>query len=69
MFTIDLLKGQGLPVRTKPQGVAIFVATFAVPVLAAILMVGYYVRNGVIISIQKQNIANFERRHSVWPTP
>jgi Tfp pilus assembly protein PilN len=60
MFTVDLLKGQGLPVRTRPQGVAIFVVTFAVPVLAAILMAGYYVRNGVIISIQKQNITGFE---------
>jgi len=60
MFTIDLLKGRGLPVRTKPQGVAIFVATVAVPVLAAILMVGYHIRNGVVISVQKQAIAGFD---------
>jgi len=60
MFTIDLLKGQGRPIRTKPQGVAIFVATFAVPALAAILLVGYYVRNQVIISVQRQNIANID---------
>jgi Tfp pilus assembly protein PilN len=60
MFTIDLLKGQGRPVRTKPQGVAIFVATFTVPALAAMLMAGYYVRNEVVISIQKQNIVSFE---------
>jgi Tfp pilus assembly protein PilN len=60
MFTIDLLKGQGRPVRTKPQGVALFVTTFAVPVLVAILTVGYYVRNEVIISVQKQNITSFE---------
>jgi Tfp pilus assembly protein PilN len=60
MFTIDLLKGQNLPVRTKPQGVAIFVATFTVPVLVAMLMAGYYVRNGVIISVQKQSITGVE---------
>jgi Tfp pilus assembly protein PilN len=60
MFTIDLLKGQGLPVRTRPKGVAIFVATFTVPALVAILMAGYYVRNEVVISIQKQNIASFQ---------
>jgi Tfp pilus assembly protein PilN len=59
MFTIDLLQGQGRPVRTKPQGVAIFVATFTVPALVAILMGGYYVRNQVVISILKQNIAGF----------
>jgi Tfp pilus assembly protein PilN len=59
MFAIDLLKGQGRPARTKPQGVAIFVATFAVPMLVAILMAGYYYRNKVTISIQKQNIAGY----------
>jgi Tfp pilus assembly protein PilN len=62
MYTIDLLKGQNLPVRTKPQGVAIFVTTFAVPALAAILVIGFYVRNEVIISVQKQNIASFESK-------
>jgi Tfp pilus assembly protein PilN len=60
MFTIDLLKGQNLPVRTKPQGVAIFVATFAVPALVAMLMVGFYFRNEVIISVQEQNVSGFE---------
>ena len=59
MFAIDLLKGQGRPARTKPQGVAIFVATFAVPMLVAILMAGYYYRNKVVISIYKQNIAGY----------
>jgi Tfp pilus assembly protein PilN len=60
MFTIDLLKGQGRPVRTKPQGVALFVATFAVPILVAMLMAGYYTHNNVIISVQKQEINNYE---------
>jgi Tfp pilus assembly protein PilN len=59
MFAIDLLKGQGRPARTKPQGVAIFVATFTVPMLVAILIAGYYYRNKVTISIQKQNIAGY----------
>jgi hypothetical protein len=59
MFTIDLLKGQGRPVRTRPKGVAIFVATFAVPMLVAMLMAGYYYNGKVVISINKQNIANY----------
>ena len=59
MFAIDLLKGQGRPARTKPQGVAIFVATFAVPMMVAILMAGYYYRNKVVISIYKQSVANY----------
>ncbi len=59
MFAIDLLKGQGRPARTRPQGVAIFVATFAVPMLVAILIAGYYYRNKVTISIHKQNVASY----------
>ncbi|MBN2018989.1 MAG: hypothetical protein JW749_02055 [Sedimentisphaerales bacterium] len=62
MFTIDLLKGQGIPVRTKPQGVAIFVATFAVPALVAIVMTGYYFQTNVIISVAKQNIVSYENQ-------
>jgi hypothetical protein len=58
MFTIDLLKGQGRPVRTRPKGILIVVATFAVPMLVAILMAGFYYNNKVVISIHKQNIAN-----------
>jgi Tfp pilus assembly protein PilN len=60
MFTIDLLKGENLPIRTKPQGVAIFVATFAVPALVVMLMGGLYARNEVVISVQKQNVTNFD---------
>jgi hypothetical protein len=59
MFTIDLLKGQGRPIRTRPKGIAIFVATFVVPMLVAILMASYYYNNKVVISISKQHIANY----------
>jgi Tfp pilus assembly protein PilN len=62
MFNIDLLKSSGLPIRTKPQGVAIFVATFAVPALVAILLCGYYIRNKVVISVDKQNIVTYENQ-------
>ncbi len=58
MFTIDLLKGQGRPVRTRPKGIAIVVATFAVPILVAMLMAGFYYNNKIVISINKQNVAN-----------
>lgn len=62
MYTIDLLKGQGRPVRTKPQGVAIFAATFTVPILVAMLMVGFYVHNEVVISVNKQNVITFDNQ-------
>jgi Tfp pilus assembly protein PilN len=56
MFTIDLLKGQGRPARTKPQGVALFVATFTVPMLVAFIMVGYYARNSIVVTVLKQKV-------------
>jgi hypothetical protein len=59
MFTIDLLKGQGRPVRTRPKGIAIFVATFAVPMMVMMLLAGFYYNNKVVIAIHKQNIANY----------
>lgn len=62
MFTIDLLKGQGIPAKSRPEGIAIAAAALAVPVIIAIVMFGLYLRNKIIISIQKQEIANYETR-------
>jgi len=62
MYTIDLLKGRGQPVRTQPKGVAIFVATFTVPILVAMIMVGFYVHNEVLISVNQQNIVSFDNQ-------
>jgi len=62
MFTIDLLKGQGLPVKSRPEGIAVAAATFAVPVIIAIAMFGYYLHAKIVISIQKQGITNYETR-------
>ncbi len=62
MFTVDLLKGQGIPIRTKPQGVAIFVVTFAVPVIIAIVMVIFYVHSKILIGVQKESIISIEEQ-------
>ena len=62
MFTIDLLKGQGLPAKSRPEGIAIAAGTLAVPVIIAIVMFGFYLRNKIIISIKKQAIVNYETR-------
>jgi hypothetical protein len=59
MFTIDLLKGQGRPVRTRPKGILIVVATFAVPMIAAIMLASYYFHNKIVISITQKNIDNY----------
>jgi hypothetical protein len=61
MFTIDLLKGQGIPIKRRPEGVAIATMTFAVPILAAMVMLGFYLSNRIIISTKRQEIVNYEK--------
>ena len=60
MFTIDLLKGHGIPIKSKPEGIAIAVATFTVPLVIAIVMFGFCLHTRIIMSIQKQAIINYE---------
>jgi Tfp pilus assembly protein PilN len=62
MFTIDLLKGQGTPAKSRPEGIAIVAATLAVPVIITIVMFGLYLRNKIIISVNKQEIVNYEKK-------
>ena len=62
MFTIDLLKGQGIPIKSRPEGIVIASVTLAVPIIIAIAMFGFYLRNRTIISIKKQDIVNYEAK-------
>ncbi len=64
MFTIDLLKGQGLPIKSRPEGIVVAAVTLAVPVVIAIAMFSFYLRNSIIISIKKQDIVNYEAKLS-----
>jgi hypothetical protein len=45
MITIDLLKGDGVPAKSKPGGVALRIMPFLVPVIAAVVMMNNYQRN------------------------
>ena len=62
MFTIDLLKGQGIPKKSRPEGVAVAVMTFAVPIIIAIVMFGCFLHTRVVMSIQKQGMAGYEKK-------
>lgn len=62
MFTIDLLKGQGIPAKSRPGGTAVATGTFIVPIIIAIVMVGFYLRNKIIMSIHKQGIVTYEKK-------
>jgi len=62
MFTIDLLKGKGVPAQIGPQGVAVAVVALAVPLIIALVMLGGFLRNRVVISIQTDAIANYDAK-------
>ncbi len=57
MFTIDLLKGQGIPLKHRPEGIAITVVALLVPVIILIAMGSYYMSNKVAVSVLQQRIA------------
>lgn len=62
MFTIDLLKGRGVPVKSGPAGVTLAVITIMIPVVVAIVMLGSYLNNKIIISVQENKISTFEKK-------
>ncbi len=57
MFTIDLLKGQGVPLKSSPGGIAIIALTVAVPIIGAIILFSFYLEDKAHASISKQEIA------------
>ncbi|MBN1795554.1 MAG: hypothetical protein JW804_02675 [Sedimentisphaerales bacterium] len=61
-YTIDLLKGQGIPAKSRPEGIVAMVITAAVPFVIALSMIGIYLSAKVIIGIHKSEIANYERK-------
>ena len=61
-FTIDLLKGQGIPIRKRPECIAVAAVTIAVPLLVAIAMLGCYLTTRVTISVQKRGIINYRAK-------
>jgi len=62
MFTIDLLKGECIPAKSRPEGIAIGALTFSVPIIAAIAMFGLYVSNTIAMSIEKRDTAKYEKK-------
>ncbi len=62
MFTIDLLKGQGIPARSRPEGIIATAVTVVLPVAIAITMLGIYLSNRVVINIQKREVSGYEKK-------
>jgi hypothetical protein len=62
MFTVDLLKGQGLPAKSSPKCIALAVGTFAVPAVAGLFLLGLYLSNSVLTSTQKRSLSRYDGR-------
>lgn len=56
MFTIDLLKGYGVPARSRPEYIVISMVTLIVPIVVALIMLGCYLANSITTSVQKQKV-------------
>jgi len=56
MFTIDLLNGQAIPLKSKPGSLAIIAVTVVIPIVVAMGMVSFYMQNKIVISLKKQEI-------------
>jgi len=57
MFTIDLLKGQGVPMKSSPGGITITAITIAVPLYVFIIAFGFYANDKTYMSVKEQEIA------------
>jgi hypothetical protein len=53
-YTIDLLQGEGLPIRSRPGGIAFACLVVVLPLLAAFGAVNVYQDSDIVITIQKQ---------------
>lgn len=61
MFTIDLLKGQGVPAKSRPEGIAAIVVTISVPLAVAAVMFGSFFVNKIDISVTKNKIEHMQK--------
>ena len=60
MFTIDLLKGQAIPLKSKPGSLAIIVISAAIPVTIAVGMLSFYQRNQIVVSVKAKEIDQYQ---------
>jgi hypothetical protein len=64
MFTIDLLKGQAIPIKSKPGGIAVMAGAIAIPVVVVIILVNSYLTGSVALAVGKQQIVSYSNQTS-----
>ena len=56
MYRIDLLKGQGVPPRPQPLGVALSVATVAVPEVVLLVLIGLALDTRITTAVRQREL-------------
>lgn len=62
MIKIDLLKGQGLPVRSNPTAIAVITLLFMVPTICGLAMATQYLHNRSEIVIQEKALQKLDEK-------
>ena len=62
MFTIDLLKGQGVTEKNSVENVAVAAVTICLPVVIAIAMLSFYLSNSIAMAMHKQQIVKYDNK-------
>jgi hypothetical protein len=62
MLTIDLLKGQGIPIKSRPGGAALLALVIAVPVVTCLLLYGEYQNDRIEHKSLKTQWSNLDMR-------
>lgn len=62
VFTIDLLKGQGVPFRNGPVDMALVVMSAMIPILMAIIIIGLYAHNKISIIQKAREITTLTKK-------
>lgn len=60
MFTIDLLKGEAIPLKGTPVGFVMMAITVVVPIVAAIGMLALYQNNQAAVSGKERELAKLQ---------
>lgn len=55
-YEIDLLKGEGIPIRSRPGGTVLACLIVVVPLLLGLTMANLYLDGRVVLSIQRQQL-------------
>jgi len=56
-YTIDLLKGEGIPIRCRPGGIAFACLIAVVPFLVGVGATSFYLDSEIVIAIQNQQVS------------